>query len=145
MDTTRDVAADATRTRRTSRRRGLATVATMVAAVGLLAAGVASAGDVVTVRDDGRKTLTVRVADLDGTREPGAEAMYARLQRAAVRVCGGNDRNLAVNRLARECREIAIRDAVASANLPKLSALHAAHTGERGIAAPGVNAVRDPD
>lgn len=145
MDTTRDVAGAATRRKKGAVRTGIAVGAALLGALAVFAAGTATARDVVTLRDDGRKTVTVRVADLDGNREPGAEVMYARLQRAAVRVCGGNDRNLAVNRLARECRDQALRNAVASANLPKLSALHAAHTGERDIAAPGVNAVRDPD
>lgn len=120
-------------------------IAASLAVAGMLAALAADASDVVTVRDDGRKTVKVAVADLDGTRGPGAEAMYRRLQIAARRVCGTTGRVLSVNRAVRDCQAIALRDAVASANLPTLSAVYAARSGERRYAASDVNAVRDPD
>jgi UrcA family protein len=140
MDTTRDVAGLATRN------NGLAAKAACVLGVAaLLAGGAVGAWDGVASTPDGRPTVQVRVGDLDGRHDAGAAAMYSRLKRAADRVCGPRSRELELDRLALECRATALRDAVARANVPKLSALHAARTGERDVAAPGVNAVRGAD
>ncbi len=140
MHTTRDVAGHATRI------HGLAAGAAGVLGVAaLLAGGAAGAWDGVTYTQDGRPTVQVRVGDLDGRHDAGAKAMYSRLERAAARVCGPRSRDLELDRIVRECRATALRDAVAAANVPRLSALHAARTGERDVAAPGVNALRAPD
>jgi UrcA family protein len=60
-------------------------------------------------------TVTVRYDDLDLRRDPGREALHARLTRAANQVCGSFDiRRTAEYRHVQECREQALANAMAN-------------------------------
>lgn len=64
-------------------------------------------------------SYAVSHGDLDLNSQAGAAAMLGRLQNAAERACGYDrgDRNLRNQRYARACTDVAMRDAVAAANL----------------------------
>ncbi len=72
--------------------------------------------------------VTVPYGDLNLHNDAGTRALYARLVRAARRVCGGEDaRDPARVRVAQACRDAALRDAVGRVGAPMLTALHAQH------------------
>jgi UrcA family protein len=78
-----------------------------------------------------RQTVAVRVDDLNLSSDAGAHAMYSRLREATRRVCGTPERDLRRAAAVRDCRARALADAVTSANVPRLTALHAARTAPR--------------
>jgi UrcA family protein len=113
------------------------------ACVALLAATAASAGSAPVVEHpDGRRSVAIRVDDLDARSEAGARALYSRLRHASRQVCGTADRDLERAMLYRDCRERAIHDAVLALNEPRVKALHAAKTGGRAPADVRLSAVR---
>ncbi len=97
----------------------------------LIAVGTASAGPAHAARNLEQQSVTVRVDDLNQASEAGARTMYSRLRAATRRVCGTPERDLREAASIRTCRERALADAVASAGVPRLTALHEARTGRR--------------
>lgn len=73
---------------------------------------------------------SVVYTDLDLTRESDAEVLLGRIKEAAFRVCGGDPRNhvgydLMPGRIElafRECREEAVERAIASVDVPQVTA-----------------------
>jgi UrcA family protein len=116
--------------------------AAALACVALSGGGVALADAAVAVGHDGRRTVTVRVDDLDQWSDAGARAVYGRLRVAARQVCGTPEGDLRRRAAVRDCHARAMSDAVSSANLPKLTALHAAQTPGRAVTAERLSAVR---
>jgi UrcA family protein len=100
----------------------------LTAAVASLAAGYACAdsnriGDVPKV--------VVSLAGLDLSTGKGVDMVYGRIRNAAEAVCGvGQSRELAQVEHARRCFRSAIDDAIAQANRPLLSELHALKMGK---------------
>lgn len=74
---------------------------------------------------------TVSYADLNLASPAGIEALYRRIERAAVKVCQlpQGTRQLKLEAELAACRQGATDRAIAQANLPKLNALHLAKTG----------------
>ena len=105
-------------------------------ACGFLAAVTASAGtpDSAAGYLEAR-TITVRVDDLNQASDAGAQAMYSRLRDATRRVCGAPERDLRQATAVRACRQQTLAEAVASANVPRVTALHESRTGQRQRAA----------
>lgn len=87
--------------------------------LGLASTSFASASD-----NDVRKQ-TVSYAELDLTKQAGAEALYKRIKRAAFTVCGGYDSPMPWSyTLKSRCYKTALNEAVAKVNSPLLTALH---------------------
>jgi UrcA family protein len=75
--------------------------------------------------------VTVKFADLDVSRQPGATVLYHRIRTAAKEVCSPYDHSGAVARPYLDaCVDQAITDAVAEINVPALLAVYSAKTGK---------------
>lgn len=75
--------------------------------------------------DDGVRKQTVSFAELDLTKQAGAEALYERIKRAAFAVCGGYETPLpGIYTAKSRCFKTAVNEAVAKVNSPLLTALH---------------------
>jgi len=78
------------------------------------------------------RSVEINYSDLDLTRVEGARTLHARISAAANRVCGDRDvRDPRSMRAWRECRAKAFDDAVASVNMPTLTAVHREARGEK--------------
>ena len=97
-------------------------LASIVAAITMLAAaGTAAATDSAIAATSVRIGYSPSAIET----EAGAEALYARITRAARRVCGPVDaRDLRTQIAARECLEIAIENALEQTGSGKLTAMH---------------------
>ena len=75
-------------------------------------------------------TRTVKFADLDLTRSPGAAVLYSRIQTAARAVCepAGNTGARDALLLSRRCTEQAISQAVADVHVPVLTSYYLVKT-----------------
>jgi UrcA family protein len=83
--------------------------------------------------DDGLPTIIVSYADLDLSKPEGARILYARIKRAAHKVCAPlASREVRRNFLWRDCYEGAIANAVATVDRPGLTALHRSSTSTTG-------------
>lgn len=95
-------------------------VTALVAFAGLSKGGAADAADASTPPS---KTVTYGDLNLDST--AGANALYARLRRAAEEVCSPFDsRELSQRRVWQTCVDRALTTAVVQVNKPKVTALH---------------------
>ncbi|MDY6944689.1 MAG: UrcA family protein [Pseudomonadota bacterium] len=100
----------------------------MTAAVACAAAGHAHADN---KRTGDVPKVVVSLAGLDLSTGKGANLLYGRIRTAAEAVCGiGESRELAQVVQARACYRSAIDEAIAQANRPMLSALHARKLGK---------------
>lgn len=98
----------------------------LVASAICLAAGHASAD----TGDDVPK-IVVSLAGIETSTARGAEMIYARIRSAAKVVCRvDQSREPQQVARARTCLQVAVDDAVAQADRPVLSALHAQRTGQ---------------
>jgi UrcA family protein len=72
-------------------------------------------------------TVTVSFADLNLSKQAGAETLYGRLKTGARQACGGSQdfRNIGIRRLTRQCYNEALSGAVQSINNETLTNLHA--------------------
>ena len=78
------------------------------------------------------KSVQVRFADLDLSKQAGAEALYRRIQGAARLVCGRVDqREVQRYRMARQCYEETIDAAIKKVDLSTLYAVHDRESGPR--------------
>src|SRR6185437_12220187 len=93
-----------------------------VAAVG---AGAAFASPV----EAPRQVVRYELASL--STDAGARALYARIAKAAEKVCP-NNYSLMTSSLVQECREQAVADAVAKIHNQRLAAVHAAASSKSG-------------
>jgi UrcA family protein len=76
------------------------------------------------------RSVPVRYADLDLSREAGVRALYDRLRSAASRACGTFDnRDLAGRKYWQSCRDAALADAVGRLGNERVAALHQANQG----------------
>ena len=98
---------------------GLIGAAVLVAAIG---PGATSA---LAASPSDQVTIGVSVADLNMTSEAGARVALRRIQHAANEICGGDvaDRTLGELMQSRDCERSAVKRAVASMNLPALTAV----------------------
>jgi len=106
---------------------------------------VAVASTTATARDTDEKRVTVRYTTdmLQTTR--GAEALYARIGRAATDACGNPIvRDLRERQLAEECQVTAIAEAVDAIASPVLLAVHREATDEQAprVAAASIDTPR---
>jgi UrcA family protein len=93
-----------------------------------LAAGCANAD---ADRTDDVPRIVVSLAGIDMSTSTGASVVYGRIRSAAQAVCRVNQsRDLKQIALARDCYRNAVDDAVAQANRPMLSELHARKMGD---------------
>jgi UrcA family protein len=101
---------------------GLIGAALLVAAVGPGAASTAFAAD---RADDSAISLTVSTAGLDLGSETGARAALSRIRYAADEICRGgvDEQTLGEQMQSRACAKAAVERAVASMNLPALTAV----------------------
>lgn len=100
----------------------------LTAVLACLAAGIASADDGGT---DNLPTAVVSLAGLDLSTSQGADMVYDRIRSAAKMVCRVNEsRELAQVMRARDCFRSSVDDAIAQANRPLLSDLHARRMGK---------------
>ncbi len=97
----------------------------LLAGLAAVTLGLASTSSFASGSDDGVRKQTVSYAELDLTKQAGAEALYKRIQRAAFTVCGGYETPLpgSYTRKSR-CFKTAVNEAVAKVNSPLLTALH---------------------
>lgn len=103
--------------------RVLAALACAVSAPSAIAASV----------HDEPEAMTVSYADLDLSNEEGAEALYRRIRSAARTVCDVSvSRDLREIRLARDCYDAAVTEAVATLDTPLVTALHRNRVASRG-------------
>jgi len=74
--------------------------------------------------DPDRVTVRVPVGDLDLATERGADVALSRIRNAAQDICGARPTPMEIARLAqhRQCMNVTVGTAVASANLPMLTA-----------------------
>jgi UrcA family protein len=74
----------------------------------------------------------VRFADLSLAREAGVKVLYRRLHAAAQEVCSplSGSRDLTLQMQWRECRDTAVKDAIAEIDHPLLSEHHAQSTSD---------------
>jgi len=104
------------------------TIPMLVASAVCLAAGHASAD---TGSMDDVPKIVVSLAGIETSTPRGAELVYGRIRSAAKIVCRvDQSREPQQIARARACFQVAIDDAVAQANRPVLSSLHAKRTGE---------------
>jgi UrcA family protein len=86
-------------------------------------------------------SITVRVSDLDLQKDADVQTLLGRLQRAAVKACGGNPRfhpSYALmprhtTEVFQQCRRNAIATAVTTIGAPKLASALALTTAEGGM------------
>jgi UrcA family protein len=83
-----------------------------------------------SLADETAPMTTVKYADLNLASRSGIAALYQRIDRATAEVCQlpQGTRQLKLETELKACRAQALDRAVAEANLPQLSALHAAKT-----------------
>lgn len=94
------------------------------------AVGIASAD---TGSTDDVPKIVVSLAGFEMSTPQGADLVYGRIRSAAKIVCRvDQSRELAQIARARACFQSAVSDAVAQANRPLLSQLHARRTGGQG-------------
>jgi UrcA family protein len=80
--------------------------------------------------DEPLKT-TVKFADLDITKAPGAQVLFNRIRRGAEQVCAPlESRELSMRASWTACIDKAISDAVATIHQPALFAVYSAQTGK---------------
>lgn len=79
------------------------------------------------LNEAGEASLVVNFSDLNLATSAGIQSLYARLSRAAGRVCGGNSdpRDLAAKEQFRTCHARAMNAAVAKVDSQRLQVLHA--------------------
>jgi UrcA family protein len=101
-------------------RSALFTALTACLAIGACAAAAHAA-------ETSAPTVTVTYNDLNLATEAGSSALYARLEKAAARVCVVDDiRDLAAVAARKSCQQAAIARAVRDVNSPRLAALFSA-------------------
>ncbi len=99
----------------------------LTAAVACMAAGYARAD---SSRTDDVPSIVVSLAGFDLSTAKGTDVVYSRIRSAAKIVCGVNkSRQLPQMARANVCFRNAVDDAIAQANRPLLSQLHARRTG----------------
>jgi UrcA family protein len=106
-----------------------------LSALALLASGLggvqaAQLGSDATVRAtiDGRLAVTVHYGDLNLANRDGTNALYARIVRAAERVCPHADQRLGAKLATQRCVQGAVDAAVHLVNHSALTQLHAGRT-----------------
>ena len=102
-------------------------IAAALIAVSLIACGHAVAADAVKLAPQSVDTdagTTVRVADLDLSKQQDVARLYARVSLAARDICGDGNGRMS---LEKRCIAKTIDDAVSRINRPTLTALHAEH------------------
>ena len=83
-------------------------------------------------RTDDAQKVVVSLAGLDMSTPKGVDMVYGRIRAAAEVVCHVNQsRDLARIAQARDCFQSAVADAIAQANRPLLSGLHARRMGNQ--------------
>ncbi|HEX3405835.1 MAG TPA: UrcA family protein [Caulobacteraceae bacterium] len=102
-----------------------ASVAGLIGAAVLAAAIGPGATSAFAASPDDQATIRVSVDDLNMTSEAGARVALRRIQHAADEICGGDvtDRSLGEQMQVRQCARAAVERAVASINLPALTAV----------------------
>lgn len=80
--------------------------------------------------DDDPPTITVKFAELDLSRQEGAQELYRRIKSAAHAVCNATGGSFEAQRFSkhRQCFQTAVDDAVSRVNRPTLTALHKKQT-----------------
>jgi UrcA family protein len=75
-------------------------------------------------------SVTISYADLDVTTPQGTAVLYRRIQSAASNVCGFyHSRDLQRLQAWKHCYQFSVDNAVATVNLPQLTALHQGTAG----------------
>ena len=94
-----------------------------------LAPGAANASDAATATI--RKSIAVRISDLDLSRPADAATLYRRIRRAAERVCGDglSSGSPIAAEPQRDCMQNAIADAVAALKQPLVTAAYLRNGG----------------
>ncbi len=77
------------------------------------------------------RSMTVRFAELDLSKQAGVEVLYRRIKSAAWTVCGGRDPIARINIAKSQCYKTAVANAVTQVNAPLLTALHTEKTKTR--------------
>lgn len=90
----------------------------------LFAAAALMTATPVLAREDAAPSVRVSLADLDVRADAEADEAYARLQRAARRVCDRGGTTLAVRAAERACRDEALARAVRDSGRAELAARH---------------------
>mgnify|MGYP001815364777 CR=1 FL=1 len=98
--------------------------------VGVLAALLIAGGASADSRGSETAAVAVSYAELDLSKSAGVEVLYDRLQRAAAKVCGVNDRSSSLYYVAtaaekKACYQDALSRAVAQIDAPLLKEQHA--------------------
>lgn len=97
-----------------------------VAALAVIGLGLASTAALAGDFDETR-SMKVRFAELDLSKQAGAEELYRRIKRAAFIVCGGQYGSIGAYGVKKsECYKSAVSNAVQQVNSPVLTALHGA-------------------
>jgi UrcA family protein len=101
--------------------------ALLIGAAATLVTLTAQADQPLTLNGAGEASLVVNFSDLNLDTPAGVQSLYARLSRAAGRVCGGNSdpRDLAAKEQFRTCHAQAMNTAVAQVDSQRLQVLHA--------------------
>lgn len=101
-----------------------------------LAATVAAPSYAAPGYNHSRSGVEVHYADLNTASPAGAKTLLRRIHSAASKACGGQPYilDLRANRLYGKCVQNAMANAVASVNIPALTALHA-KSGEAEVVA----------
>lgn len=92
-------------------------------------------------------SVVVRFADLNVDNPQGARSLYARIQTAAVKVCGGPASSFwypGMQQAYKACYKSAIDTAVAKVNRPMLTALHNQRSRPSAPRSPAVAAEQAP-
>jgi UrcA family protein len=96
----------------------------LIAGLATVALGLASTNSFASTFDNGVRQVKVSYAELDLSKQAGAQALYGRIKQAARTVCGSND-SMPWNQIdTNRCIKTAVNDAVAKVNAPLLTALH---------------------
>ncbi len=99
-------------------------------------AGISTAGTATTALADELPQRTVSFSDLDLSHSAGAAVLYSRINGAAAQVCDQHGvRSLEAFTTARRCIDQAIARAVAEVDVPALTSLYRAKTGQPVIVA----------
>lgn len=116
-----------------------ASVAGFIGAAVLVAAIGPGATCAFAASSDDQVTIRVSVDDLNMTSEAGARVALRRIQYAANEICGGDvaDRSLGEQMQVRQCARAAVEHAVASMNLPALTAVSGGHHVGTAMASAG--------
>ena len=98
--------------------------------VGVLAVALSAGAAFADSRGSERAAVAVSYAELDLSKSAGAEVLYDRLQRAAAKVCGVNNRSSSLYYVAtaaekKACYQDALSQAVAQIDAPLLKEQHA--------------------